>query len=243
MIKAINLDGYGNLKYSLKYNYNTEYSCEESGCDSEGICRCGTITDASVSDVDISSLVNEIYSKYFDDSKSTKRNSKINSVLFGSGSDIDKYCIDRILRINKVWEDDRWDIDISGGYYGDELNDITMSSTTFNSVSKSIEEILEMETIGDKIKYILKLEYGYLLPGLDDNKYEYDVIDTDDIVFGSDGQYKKVSRECLDHYSGYDHIKAIVKRDGDKYKIIDGYHRMYVSVTNKIKKSKVIIVG
>ena len=47
--------------YAPQYDYNTEYSCEESGCHVESICRCGRIIDARVESVDLSYLTNEIY--------------------------------------------------------------------------------------------------------------------------------------------------------------------------------------
>ncbi len=105
-------------------NYYTHTTCAESGCDDEGICRCSTIEDVEISKVDVKSISNEIYKQFFDNSKSAKRNDKINSVLFGMTDDIQRYTIDRILRVNKIWEAENWRPKIVGGYYGQEFEGI-----------------------------------------------------------------------------------------------------------------------
>ena len=87
----------------VDYDYRTEYSCSQSGCDDEGICRCGVITDTEIKKIDISLFAETIYSTYYGDDKASKRDAQINTVLFGTGKELDIYTIDRILRIHKVW--------------------------------------------------------------------------------------------------------------------------------------------
>ena len=77
------------------------------------------------------------------------------------------------------------------------------------------------------MEYLLGMEYGYLLPELDECDYELISIDIDDVVFGSDSHYVNIQKENLDHYINYNGIKGVVKKDGEKYKIIDGYHRIH----------------
>ena len=109
MIEALRKD----FKYSVSYNYDTEYSCEESGCIEEGICRCGHITNTYLNNVDVSGVVAKIYSEIFDNSISTKRHNAISS-LWGISEEIEKYTIDRILRINKIWKPEFWEINVTG---------------------------------------------------------------------------------------------------------------------------------
>ena len=67
--------------YGLQYEYNSQSNCDEHGCDDEGICRCSTIENARVENVDVKIIVDKIYALYFDNSKSTKRHNTINSIL------------------------------------------------------------------------------------------------------------------------------------------------------------------
>ena len=227
------------LKRSFKWagvdcDYDRYTTCEESGCDY--ICRCSKIINQRVCDVDISVISSEIYAEFFDDSLSTKRDNKINSVLFGISKEIDLYTIDRILRNFKIWDSDNWEVDIDGGYYGEELGDICLEYHISKRLEDEIELALSIDDINSRIEYLLKLEYGYLLPELKGRSYEVVTLNKEDIVFGSVNQYKKVSNENLDHYSDkkYTGIRGVVMEDGKKFKIIDGYHRLFKTDLDKV---------
>lgn len=230
--------------YGVDYDYDTEYSCEESGCNSEGICRCGRIYDTRVTGVNISRIADELYNQKFDKSKSTERDNKINYVLFGTGKELDIYCIDRILRSYKIWDNNYWSVDVQGGYYGDEIGSIILDSSLAKKIESDIDEVLSINTLKDKINFILKREYGYLLPELEGCDYELSTIDINDVVFGSDGHYKKIQQENLEHYyaNSYEGIRGVLKKDGPKYKIIDGYHRMYAGGLGKLKSNDVKVI-
>ena len=60
----------------VEVNYDTRYSCEDYGCNQEGICRCGQIVDEQVTDVDLSYIVENVYNTFFqDDDKKTRAKS------------------------------------------------------------------------------------------------------------------------------------------------------------------------
>jgi hypothetical protein len=223
--------------YGVNCDYNTEYSCEESGCNSEGICRCGKISNPHVTDVNISLIVNGLYNSKFDKSKSTERDNKINSIIFGTGKEIDIYCIDRILRLYKIYDPNIWNIDICGGYYGDEIGNITLDSNIASKIEKDINQVLLLSKFRDKVRFILNNEYGYILPEIEESDYEFTTINMSDVVFGSDAHYRKIQQENLDHYYpiSYNGIRGIVVKHGDKYRIIDGYHRIYARMIGKDK--------
>lgn len=223
------------FKYcGVDYDYDSETDCESHGCDS--ICRCSTIINKEIKSVNVSELSEEIYDLYFPSDKSTKRHNKINSILYGAGKDLDIYCIDRILRVHKIWEDHNWDIQVMGGYYGEEIGDITMNTPVAKIVQKDIENVLSIEKSKDKIEYILNIEYGYILPELDNKSYEIIEVPKNLIVFGSDGHYKKIQTQDIEHYNdkNYSGIRGIVIKSGDKYRIIDGYHRIYATNNDKV---------
>ena len=70
-----------------------------------------------------------------------------------------------------------------------------------------IRKLMELETISDKIKSVLSLEYGYLLPDLDTADFEIIDITKSDIDFKSLNQnhIKIVNKEkelnALSHYN------------------------------------------
>jgi hypothetical protein len=224
------------FNYIVDYDYETEYSCEDSGCNSEGICRCGRIYNVEVTPVDMMKLTTHIYESLVDDSKAGKRQQKLNQLFYG-GEVVDKYCINRILSHYKLYESKNWEVEIEGGYYGDEIGDVTMNGIVFDLVQSECYKLMELETLSDKIKSVLSLEYGYLLPDLESANFEIIDISQSDIDFKSLNQNHirlvKEEKESngLNHYnsSSYDLPRGVVRKLGDNYKIVDGFHRMMAS--------------
>jgi hypothetical protein len=236
MIEALRND----FKYMVSYNYDTIYSCEESGCNEEGICRCGYITNTYLYKVDVSAIVTNIYSEIFDNSISTKRNNAINS-LWDISEDIEKYTIDRILRVNKVWKPEFWDINVTGGYYGQEVDEVVLIEDIVQKLNSQLEKAFDIDNLTERIEYLLNLENGFILEDIKDKKYRVVVIDIDDIVFTNSEHKSRVLIEDLEHYSdrNYKGIRGIVKKDGFKFKLIDGYHRLS-KTENKLVKVLVV---
>jgi len=228
------------FKYMVSYDYDTIYSCEESGCNEEGICRCGCITNTYLNKVDVSAIVNNIYSEIFDNSISTKRNNVINS-LWGISSEIQKYTIDRILRVNKIWKPEFWNINVSGGYYGQEIDEVILIEDMVLKINSQLEMAFQIDNLSERVEYLLTLENGFILDDIKDKKYHISVIDIDDIIFSNTEHKRKVVIEELEHYSdrNYSGIRGIVKKDGIKFKLIDGYHRLS-KTENKLVKVLVI---
>ena len=234
-----------NFYYSgVNVDYNTTYSCEESSCDQQGICRCGRIIDQEVTYVDLDIIVEKIYDEFFDDidSKTRNRDNKINQVLYGTGKDFDYYTIDRILRISKIWEKNVWDINVCSGYYGEEIEDVKFLDEVASILQDQINLALSINSFTERMEYLLILEYGNVLPELEDCLYEIIQVKKEDLILGSESNIKSVKDEMLinglKHYSDYNGIKGIVIPNGDKFRVIDGYHRIFV---NKDNYPKVII--
>ena len=228
------------FKYMVSYDYDTIYSCEESGCNEEGICRCGHITNTYLNKVDVSAIVTNIYSEIFDNSISTKRNNAINS-LWGISSEIQKYTIDRILRVNKIWKPEFWNINVSGGYYGQEIDEVILIEDMVLKINSQLEMAFQIDNLSERVEYLLTIENGFILDDIKDKKYHISVIDIDDIIFSNTEHKRKVVIEELEHYSdrNYSGIRGTVKKDGIKFKLIDGYHRLS-KTENKLVKVLVI---
>jgi hypothetical protein len=226
-----------NFQYEVSYTYDTHYSCHESGCNEEGICRCGEIIYEVITEVDISKITNKIYDSIFDKSISTKRHNLINSVLWGITDDIEKYTIDRILRVNKIWNTSKWEIKICNGYYGQEVESVNLRQDIVEKLENHLENALSISNLTERIEFLLSIENGWILDEIKDSTYSVEEINKDDIIFGNLEHYKKVQRQDLEFYSdkNYKGIRAIVKKDGDKWKIVDGYHRLSKTENKMVK--------
>jgi hypothetical protein len=221
-------------------DYSYSYDCESYGCDEEGICRCGSIHNEHVDSVDVSSIVKRIYDDFFEQGKAADRNNAINEVLYGIGKDIDIYTIDRIIRSYKIWENENWNIEVEGGYYGQEVGDVTIKESIADKIEEELLTVFSLPSLKEKIEYLLKLEYGKILPEIADSSYESIVIDKDDVIFGVEKHLKKVMKKDLDFYSdkNYNSIRGIVKKSGDKWQVVDGYHRIF---STKFPRVKVLV--
>lgn len=227
-----------NFYYSgVEIEYDRETSCEESGCDT--ICRCSRIVDSKIESIDINSIIESIYYEYFDKSEQTKRDLKLNSILNGIDKTIDLYTIDKILRINRIWDKENWEINISNSYYGEEVDSITLWKSVAEKIENQLDEALFIDDLSKRTEYLLNLEYGYILPELIGKNYKLETIKKEDIIFGSDGHYRKIQTEDLEHYSdkNYSNIRGVVSQKDDKYKLIDGYHRCFST-----KKTDVLVL-
>jgi len=221
-------------------DYSYTYDCENYGCDEEGICRCGSIKNECIESVDVSLIVKKIYDDFFEQGKAANRNNAINEVLYGIGKDIDIYTIDRIIRSYKIWENDNWYIEVEGGYYGQEVNDVRIKESIADKIEEELLIVFSLPSLKEKIEYLLKVEYGKILPELSNCNYESIVIDKDDVVFGVEKHLNKVMKKDLDFYSdkNYSGIRGIVVKSGDKWRIVDGYHRIF---TTKFPRLKVLV--
>lgn len=234
-----------NRFWSVDYEYDSCYNCEEYGCYSEGICRCRRITDARVHNLNIESITDEIYSSLVDTSSlSGKREQKLNQILYG-GISVDKYCIARILSHYKLYDESNWKVEVCGDYYGDEIEGVSIYSTLFKKLESSLLSLMELNTLSDKIKFVLTLEYGYLLDDLKDCDFELITIDKDDIDLSSSNKIhielvkKEMSVNGLSHYKNISLPKGVVRKFNQKYKIVDGYHRI---IANDLEEFEVFCV-
>ena len=231
-------------RYSITYRHYGDYSCKESGCDDEGICRCFSITSVEIESVDVKNITDKIFTELYPDENKAqhKRERKLTSLIFDYDIDlINRYCIHRILSINKVWDKDNWTPRWSGGYYGDEVDSIELLDSVYSKILFDIDTMIEMDGIEDKINYVLALEYGYIIDNIKGKSYTSEIVDKEDLVFGQENHLRKVSKNKYDYYSDShyrDIPRGVAYFDNGKWRVIDGYHRL-----NETKFPKVNIIG
>lgn len=224
------------LQWYIDYDSDTYYNCDENDCDS--ICRCGKIENVVFNSVNVTEIANTIYNSMYDaTSLVDKRDIRIEQVLSGLSKDVKLYVIDRILRKYKIWDQDTFEVDICGGYYGEEMQSITISTYVANKIEGEIYAALNLGGLKETVEYLLMMEYGSILPELEYCDYEFEVIKRSDIIFGNIQHLKNVKEKSLDFYedSKYDGIRSVVIKKDDKYRLIDGYHRTYSTEKDDIK--------
>ena len=92
-------------------------------------------------------IVKRIYDEFFEQGKAANRNNAINEVLYGIGKDIDIYTIDRILRSYKIWENENWDIEVDGGYYGQEAGNVTIKETIADKIDEELWTVFSLPSL------------------------------------------------------------------------------------------------
>ena len=217
------------------------YSCKESGCDDEGICRCGTVDYKRVSNVNMTRVIERIIEMTFGTmDKQKKRESRINELLGLPDMEILHYATERICRSHKIWSPEKWNIDVSAGYYGEEVEGVCIVEETARIIIDDIVRICQLQNVEDIVEALMLLEYGSVHQDLLDCTYEDTVVELDKIKFGAIQHLKNVRKKNKEHYSDerYKGIRGVVVPCGDGYRAIDGYHRMN---STKMKTVRVLV--
>jgi hypothetical protein len=225
------------FSWATKLSYDTEYYCDEYGCNEERICRCSVISNAQVTGVRFSDLNKEIFDEYRDNSTITKRNNKLNSLLHNITYNIDWYTVNRILVANKLFLPQSWNINVFNGYYGQEIGEVTIEPELSIKIDTEVNNALEILDLQKRIEYLLTIEYGGVLPELKNCKWEEIEIDSDKIYYGNTRHRDNVLSKELDYYSDsqYKGIRGIVINKFGGYQVIDGYHRCLSTKLSTVK--------
>jgi hypothetical protein len=204
-----------NFAYSevIAIDYNSAYNCDD-GCDP--YCRCGTISQVNFKDLNINKIV-EILSDKIQDK-------------------IILYCIDRIVRYSNI-NIGNFNAKVDRGYYGEEVNGVDFS----NEYLSSNLYLLCKRTDIERIKHVLELEYGYLLPEIKlCNWVSVKSILSREIDIGQKDHYRKLNKQLIESYNTYTHPRCICLSNEDGYRLIDGYHRLHSN--NNLGKDDIDII-
>jgi hypothetical protein len=197
-----------------------DYDRIDGETSSDGYDRSSTIVNTRVTSVDISRV-----SKVLCDALKEFKY-KI--------EEIDEYCVDRILRLHKAYENDSWTIHVKSGYYGEEIGSVNL--TAIEAIAPDLEKCASLKTIKEKIEFVLTLEYGYILDDLKACDYRIEEVNRSGIKMLQDHYYKKVG--ICDYYKDIKLPVCVVLSEDPKYpkfRLIDGYHRFTSNTKEKIK--------
>jgi hypothetical protein len=157
-----------------------------------------------------------------------------------TNASIFNYCLYRLLVINKLYDTSSWEVNVCRGYYGEEVNGVNLTDEVYNTLTAQIET-LNSSSKDDQIKFVLELEYGYVLDSLKDVSFEIVDSQKKDLIAGNEVYRKKVQKGT---YKKHNLPVGIYLEDGNKFRLIDGYHRFVDLVCpSKDSDSFEVIVG
>lgn len=206
--------------------YNVEYDYERSACTCDAYerldyCRCTTIERAWVESINVKLIINELYKKYCKEP-----------------SEINEYCFDRICVAMKIYDKDYYEVETCGGYYGEEINGVYFENE--EELVNAYNELLKLDSDIEKIKYVLELEYGYLIDKVKNTTSAYILnVNTGLIKLPQQEYFMRLSKEVLEDYRDRKLPVAVCIDEKTKFSLVDGYHRF---VANKDKTANKIIV-
>lgn len=216
-----------NLHYTIDVDYTSSYPGDGCECPDNDYCRCQIIREEDVI-INADSVTAETILNLFIENKSQfEREIKINQIL---ETDITLYAIGRILSINKMYDNESYKPKISSGYYGEELDGISLHNHIANNVTYQIYKFFSLNTLKEKIEYLLTLEYDHVLDDLRGKKWKIIEVDVNDISIPNEQHYKNIPQLGFYSDSNYSDIRCILRETGAKlgkpYKLTDGYHRL-----------------
>lgn len=209
-----------NLQYETDYDYiRSECTC--NAYEDGDYCRCTTIERAWVESINVKLVIKKLYDKYCK-----------------NHSDINEYCFDRICSAFKIYDKNYYEVESCGGYYGEEIEGVY-----FCNESKIVDaylQVLAFETDIEKIKFVLELEYGYLLDKVKNCTLAYIFpVATKAIELPQQEYFVRLDKDVIADYKNRKLPIAVCIECGGRYKLIDGYHRF---VANKDRATNQIII-
>lgn len=196
--------------------YNTIYECDDdaSGCDSF-CCRCGKI-DTPTAVIDTAAAASTL----------------VDYAEIPGDIQINVYCIERILSHFKMYLADSFFVDITSGYYGEEIGGISMDGPS--ELYTALDIFSKLKGTSAKIEFILKLEYDKVLPSILNRKWSIEKVSKLRLVLGNKKRVDAVKKEDCSMYAGWPLAKGIAIFKRDRYHLIDGYHRVQASDKDNI---------
>lgn len=220
-----------NFRYLVEIDWRGYTDCENNYCDDEGICRCYTINETWVKDIHYSKIIDYAYESLFPNNLvSRQRQDRLEQILNDGDEIIDKYGLWHLSKYHQLWKKENYNIEVSPGYYGEEIENVELHPTIYGRWVQDCQEFYQLETLKEKIFFLLEKEYGKVLDHLKDLTPKLVVIEKGDIDWKSTNpkHLELVKEKDCPYYSDdeYKLPRGIVRKVKNKYQIIDGYHRL-----------------
>jgi len=220
-----NKDYLNYLKYSVNYDYESgHHECE---C-WDDYCRCGTIESAWVTSIDIDSITNFWIRVY----------NEVNNVIVKDNDYETIYFINILMAKTGFLDKDLYNVEIVGGYYGEEIWEITHQN--MEVLENAMIKLHSFKTLFDKTIFILHYEYGYIADILKNCKsaeienVELSLINRSQLYWPKIDKNFKILKNVP---------QWILLQEWNQYKIIDWHHRFEYSKINNIQNSNYIVLN
>lgn len=198
-----------NSRYWSGVNYDYDKDC--SGCTDDTYHRHCIIINFHITNVNVPVASKEVWEQADPDP-------------------ILRYCIDRIITKSELWDSEKWTTSVSQGYYGQELDGVEFTGTT--EVNREIDRIWDLNST-QKIQAVLEKEYGYLIDRVKNATCaQIRNVKSSVLNFPNQEYSKKLEIEIVESYANsmkkgqYGLPIGIFYEVGNKYNVIDGYHRL-----------------
>lgn len=139
------------FRWSVEYDWDTDRDCESHGC--SDICRCSVMSNLRVTSTHgVGPDVFKILSRKTVEGKQAKKDLKF--------SDIESYCIRRLMVSHGCYNCENYDFSVGNGFYGEEIDNIRFTSES--DLQTDVFRMLNLETDHAKVMYALNVEYGVI---------------------------------------------------------------------------------
>ena len=153
-----------------------------------------------------------------------------------------KYAVDRLFHAYRFYDKDNWELQIDFGYYGAEK--VLTFFTKMDDVKSHLYALKSITNDIDIIKYLLNVEYGYILPVLEKKtNAEIITININDIISMNDHYFRKVNQDDKSIYKDYKLPRSVCIHSYNGYRIIDGYNRYSAAIQNNINPIQVFLLS
>lgn len=208
------------------FEYNTVRNCQESGCCEDGYCRC---TKYEFNGVNLTEKrLFSVYQQIID--QIIQSQIKI--------SDYSKYMIGRLLSISlrKLVgfhdSDDYFSPIVECGYYGEEF---------YEGYTINLPEVNDHIQKGITLEKLFELEYPEIQPPKQITFKNIVQVDPNKIKIPNTNHFQICSQKTT--YFNKEPITCVVKQlHNGNYSIVDGYHRLALSIANNEKNINCIVV-
>lgn len=194
------------LKYNVDFYYDTVRGTEDYGRDS-------TITNIRPVSVSLCDIITNIFLE-------------LKSNFAQQDQHLIKYGIDRIARNFGMYDKNIFYTFTEKSYYGEVLGEVH-----FDNEKKFITTVNNFLNSEDKIEFLIDNEYGYVLDSHKNKDWKFVVTSISNLKCPQRDYFKKIN-QSIDYQLSPNLPIGLYKKIGNKFEVIDGYHRLCVAKNN-----------
>lgn len=213
------------------YYFDIDY--DRTGCNGScsDYCRCTSLINIRLNSIDnYAGFIEDLL-----DSTSISHPKK--------DKDFYLYALERFSKLTGLDDPNNYEASASRGYYGEELNStVELDYELSRKLDEFVANVLSTQNKTLIINDLLTREYGYVLDGLKTVKdWEVREVKYKDILFPNKNRFEYTIRVDSKLVAKYREVdldlpKGLVVLEDNKYRVIDGYHRLIASDTkDKVK--------